>query len=217
MSNFYKKVLNSSYPLIISEIGSNHNGNRVLMKKLIKESVLAGADFVKFQSWSKNTIFSELKYNQNFFLKDDYRKRKDINLKKIVDKYSASFADLIYAKKISQSLGIGFSTSVFSFTEVDFAKKLRVPFIKIASMDLNNYPLLEYAAATKIPLIISTGLCNLHEIDKAISLIEKINNKIVILHCTSIYPPKDYEVNLNNIDTLKEIIHPIGFRIIVWA
>ena len=71
MSNFYKKVLNSSYPLIISEIGSNHNGNRVLMKKLIKESVLAGADFVKFQSWSKNTIFSELKYNQNFFFKND--------------------------------------------------------------------------------------------------------------------------------------------------
>ena len=56
-------------------------------------------------------------------------------------------------------------------------------------MDLNNYPIRVYIA-TKIPSIISTGLCNLNEIDKAISLIEKINNKIVILHCTSIYPPK---------------------------
>ena len=65
-------------PYIISEIGSNHNGDMKIAKKLIEASKDAGADCVKFQSWSKESIFSKKKYQDNFFLDDDYRKREDL-------------------------------------------------------------------------------------------------------------------------------------------
>ncbi|MCD4658153.1 MAG: N-acetylneuraminate synthase family protein, partial [Planctomycetes bacterium] len=98
--------------------------------------------------------------------------------------------------------------------EVDFlVDKLNVPFIKIASMDVNNYPFLKYVARKQLPIVISTGLSELHEIDKAIKTIEGTGNKqIIILHCASNYPPDDTEVNLNKIKTYKKLYqYPIGF------
>ena len=88
------------------------------------------------------------------------------------------------------------------------------PFIKVASMDLNNYPFLDYIARKKIPVIISTGLSELSEIDKAVKTIESAgNNNIVILHCVATYPPADTDVNLNNIKTMMAAFpdYPIGF------
>ena len=81
-------------------------------------------------------------------------------------------------------------------------------------MDLNNYPLLEYFAKKNVPMIISTGLNELYEIDKAIKTIEETgNNKIIILHCVSIYPPENNQVNLKRISTLQQMYpdYPIGF------
>ena len=89
-NNFFKKILKNNTPYIIAEIGSNHNGKVQLAKKLIKKAKEVGADCVKFQSWTKDTIFSKKKYEQNFFLKDDYRRRKDYTLEKIVDKITSS-------------------------------------------------------------------------------------------------------------------------------
>ena len=84
--NFFKKLVRSKYPYIIAEIGNNHNGKTKLAKKMVYAAKKAGADCVKFQSWSADTIFSKVKYQQNYFLKDDYRKRKDTNLRKIQEK-----------------------------------------------------------------------------------------------------------------------------------
>ena len=85
-----KEVYNFCKPYIIAELGSNHNGNMDLAKKLIVEAKEAGADCVKFQSWSKDTIFSRKKYEDNFFIADDYRNRTDYTLEEIVDAYSIS-------------------------------------------------------------------------------------------------------------------------------
>lgn len=92
--------------------------------------------------------------------------------------------------------------------------KLDAPFIKVASMDLNNYPFLEYIAKKGKPVVISTGLSELYEIDKAVKTIENTGNKdIIILHCVSTYPPIDSDVHLNNIKTLMRTYpeYPIGF------
>lgn len=209
-----KEVYNFCEPYVIAEIGSNHNGDMALAKELILKAKEAGADCVKFQSWSKESIFSKKVYDDNYFLKDDYRNRKDHTLESIVEAFSISEKELLDMKKIADDVGIDVSSTPFSHTEVDFlVDKLKSPFIKIASMDLNNYPFLKYIAAKKKPIIISTGLSTLSEIDKAISIIEgEGNNEIVILHCISIYPPKDEQVNLNNIDTLQKLYpYPIGF------
>lgn len=210
-----KDVYNYCKPYVIAELGSNHNGDMILAKKLIKEAKDAGADCVKFQSWSKDTLFSKKKYDDNFFLGDDYRNRSDYNLKEIVDEYSISEEELIEMKKFADDLKIDCTSTPFSKKEVDFLiNKLESPFIKVASMDLNNYPFLEYIAKKDKPIVLSTGLSELHEIDRAIETIEKTgNNKLVILHCVANYPPIDIEVNLNNIKTLMLNYpeYPVGF------
>lgn len=208
-------IHNSGQPYVIAEIGSNHNGDMELAKKLIYEAKKSGASCVKFQSWNKNSIFSRKKYEDNYFLTDDYRDRNDFTLEEIVDRYSISEVELLEMKKYADEIDIDISSTPFSNKEADFlVEKLNAPFIKVASMDLNNYPFLDYLARKGKPMVISTGLSELYEIDKAVKTIENTGNKdLVILHCVSTYPPKDEEVNLNNIKTLQRIYpeYTIGF------
>lgn len=210
-----KKVFNFCTPYIIAELGSNHNGDMELAKKMILEAKDAGADCVKFQSWSKETIFAQKKYDDNYFIADDYRNRSDYTLEEIVEAYSISEEELLEMKKFADKIGIDCTSTPFSKKEADFlVERLHTPFIKVASMDLNNYPFLEYLAKKEKPMVIATGLSELHEIDKAIKTIENTGNKnIVILHCVSTYPPEDKDVNLNNIKTLIRAYpeYPIGF------
>ncbi|MBD1558475.1 N-acetylneuraminate synthase [Vibrio sp. S9_S30] len=199
-----KEVFNFCKPYIIAELGSNHNGDMELAKKLILEAKEAGADCVKFQSWSKDTIFARKKYEDNYFIADDYRDRTDFTLEEIVEEYSISEQELLDMKAFADEVGIDCSSTPFSKHEADFlVEKMETPFIKVASMDLNNYPFLEYLAKKGKPMVISTGLSEMYEIDKAIKCIESAGNtNIVILHCVSTYPPVDTDVNLNNMKTL---------------
>ncbi|RXI36125.1 N-acetylneuraminate synthase [Malaciobacter mytili] len=210
-----KEVYNYAKPYIIAELGSNHNGDMELAKKLILEAKESGVNCVKFQSWSKDSIFARKKYEDNYFIADDYRYRTDYTLEEIVDAYSISEEELLEMKKFSDEIGIDCTSTPFSKKEADFlVDKLESPFIKVASMDLNNYPFLEYLAKKGKPMVISTGLSELYEIDKAVKIIENTGNKqIVILHCVSTYPPIDSDVHLNNIKTLMRIYpdYPIGF------
>lgn len=208
-------VSNFTVPYVIAELGSNHNGDMDLAKKLMLEAKSAGADCVKFQSWTKSSIFAQKKYEDNFFIADDYRERDDYTLEQIVDAYAISENQLLEMKNFADEIGIDCSSTPFNKKEADFlVNELKSPFIKVASMDLNNYPFLEYLALKKLPMIISTGLSELHEIDKAVRVIENAGNKqICILHCVATYPPKDSDVNLNNIKTLMSTYpdYPIGF------
>jgi sialic acid synthase SpsE len=210
-----KEILNFTKPYIIAELGSNHNGDMELARKLILEAKEAGADCVKFQSWSKDTIFAREKYEDNYFIADDYRDRSDYTLEEIVEEYSISEKELLEMKLFSDEVGIDCSSTPFSKKEADFlVDEIKSPFIKVASMDLNNYPFLDYLARKNLPMIISTGLSELHEIDKAVRVIEKTGNfNICILHCVSTYPPVDSDVNLNNIKALMSTYpeYPIGF------
>jgi len=209
-----KNLYNFCSPYIIAELGSNHNGDMNLARNLIISAKKAGADCVKFQSWTKDTIFAKEKYQDNCFLGDDYRQRDDYTLESIVEEYSISESQLLEMKTFCDEVGIECTSTPFSRQEVDFlVNKLHTPFIKIASMDLNNTPFLRYIASQNLPVILSTGLSSLAEIDTAIKTIEQSgNSQIVILHCVSLYPPEDTQVNLNNIDTLQAIYdYPVGF------
>ena len=213
-NNFFKKIKALPSPYIIAEIGANHNGDMSLAKEMIVAAKEAGADCVKFQSWTKNSVFSKVKYDENKFLADDYRDRDDYTLEEMVDAYSISENELIEMNNFCDENEIECTSTPFSKEEVDFlVDKLNVPFIKIASMDLNNYPFLEYVANKQKPIVMSVGLSELHEIDRAIKTIEMTGNKeLIILHCIALYPTKDEDVHLNNIDTFKKLYpYPIGF------
>jgi len=115
-----KLVYNFCEPYIIAELGSNHNGDMELAKKLILAAKEAGADCVKFQSWTKDTIFSKRKYEENFFLSDDYRNRNDYNLEQIVEKFQITEEQLKEMKEFSDKIGIDCISTPFSKREVDF-------------------------------------------------------------------------------------------------
>lgn len=209
-----KDVYDFCEPYIIAEIGSNHNGDMELARKLILRAKDAGADCVKFQSWTKDTIFSKGVYEKNYFLNDDYRQRTDYSLEQIVEEFAITEEQLREMKEYADNIGIDFASTPFSLREVDFlVDKLKANFVKIASMDLNNYGFIEYIAKKNKPIVLSTGLSTLSEIDKAVRTIESTgNSNLVLLHCVSLYPPDDCQVNLNNMDTLRKIYpYPVGF------
>jgi N-acetylneuraminate synthase len=210
-----RDIKNFGQPYIIAELGSNHNGDMDLAQKLINEAKKAGCDCVKFQSWTKDTVFSKKVYQDNYFLNDDYRNRTDYTLEQIVEKFSISEKELLKMREYCDKVGIDFASTPFSNREVDFlVDELKASFVKVASMDLNNYAFLRHIAEKGKPIVVSTGFGTLWEIDRAIQTIEETGNKkIVILHCVANYPPKDENINLNNIEMLRNNYpnYPVGF------
>ncbi len=212
-----REIKNYGKPFIIAEIGMNHNGDLELAKKIIDAAVEAGADCAKFQSWTKSSLFSKVIYQNNPALEKD------------IDVYSFGFSDTlgIYRKlkAYCDEKGIIFATSVFNEAEADFfVDELQMDFIKIASMDVNNLPFLEYLAKKGKPLVLSTGLSTLPEIAEAVEAITKHTTKLVLLHCLSAYPDAkqglgassggelDVGINLNNIEMLRAAFgFPVGF------
>jgi N-acetylneuraminate synthase len=209
------EIRNFANPYLIAEIGANHNGDVAIARQLIDAAKEAGWQAAKFQSWSAESIFSRTVYEQNYFLSDDYRNRRDFTLREIVDEYSTTFDELRQLARYCREIGIDFCCTPFSRAEVDFLiDELDVPFVKIASMDCNNYPFLDYVARRGKPIVLSTGLASLHEIDRAVETIERAGNSaLVLLHCVSQYPPKLENVNLNNMDLLRSIYpdYAVGF------
>ena len=210
----FSEVKEYGQPYVIAEIGANHNGDIELAKKMIDIAKECGADCVKFQSWTKDSIFSRKVYNDNYFLRDDYRNRTDYTLESIVDAYAIDKAQHKELKDYCDKVDIEFASTPFSKAEVDMlVDELNVPFIKVASMDLNNVPFLKYIATKGKPVVMSTGLCSLADVSVAVdTLRENGCNDIYLLHCVSIYPPADEQVNLNNIDMLRTAFQlPTGY------
>jgi sialic acid synthase SpsE len=207
-----KEIFNYCSPYIIAEIGANHNGDMDLAKKMITSAIECGCDAVKFQSWNNKSLISSTGYKQNAFYTDSKKKHFG-SLEEMVDKYYLRKEQHFELKSYCTSKGIDFCSTPFSKEEVNLLNELNVEFYKIASMDINNYPLLRYIAQFKKPILLSTGMANLDEIEKAIKILEKEkNSKIVILHCVSIYPTEDKDLNLKNITMLQNTFgYPVGF------
>lgn len=202
MKLYDTEIRDFSTPYVIAEIGANHNGSEELARAHIDAAKRAGANCVKFQSWTAETIFSKAVYDDNPGLHDQ------------VVGYSFSPEQLTAMRDYSLELGIDFASTPFSYSEVDFlVDELDVGFLKIASMDLNNYPYLDYVARKGKPMVLSTGLSTLGEIDAAVRTIEQAGNTdLCILHCVANYPPTDANVNLRNMGLLRRTFgYPVGF------
>jgi len=197
-----KKIINKKPPLLIAEISCNHNGSLSQAKKLIKCARENGADAVKLQTYTPETmtINSNKKYFKikqgiwrGYSLWDLYKKAQT------PFEWQKELFD--YAKKIKISC---FSTP-FDETAVDLLEKLNCPIYKIASFEMTHFPLIKKVARTGKSMIISTGLANLNEIEKTFYYAKKNGAKnINLLYCVSNYPAKISDFNLNNIKILKE-------------
>jgi len=204
-----KNLLNK-IPFFVAEISANHNGSLISAKKLIKLAKKYGANAVKLQTYTPNT----LTINSN---RSDFKIKGGLwNGKTLWELYQEAqtpfewHKDLFkYAKKLKI---ICFSTP-FDETAVDLLESLNCPFYKVASFEINHIPLIKKIAQTKKPIIISTGMANLDEIDLAYNTAKKFGaTEIIILYCVSRYPAKISDFNFNNISILKRRYNcKIGF------
>ena len=190
-------------PYFVAEVNSSHNGNVEVAKQMIAAAAEAGCDCVKFQSWSAESLYSQSYYKDNPIAK------------RIVAKFSLTAEQLKEMALYAREKGIDFSSTPYSCEEVDYLiDECKAPFVKVASMDLNNLKYLRYIAKKGVPIVLSTGMSTMEEIKRAVNTIEKEgNNQICLLHCISIYPPEFDTIHLNNIVGLREEFpnYPIGF------
>lgn len=198
-------------PYIVAEIGSNHNGDMQLCRRLIDAAVDCGVDAVKFQSWSKSSLISKAEYARNTRYTNN--NGREPTLEEAVEKYQLTPEQHREIATYCRSHKVVFFSSCFSRQEVDLLESLNVPAYKIASMDVNHLPLLEYVAQTRKPLILSTGLATLGEIERALGFLREHNSgPVALLHCVSIYPSAPELVNLRNIGTLQSAFDvPVGY------
>ena len=212
--NYQAMVEGNQRPYIIAELGANHNGDMDLARTLIKTAKECGADAVKLQSWTVDDLFSKKKYEDNYFLGDDYRNRTDYSLKTVMEAYAVSKEQHIELQKYCEELDIDFVSTPFSMAGADMlVDELHVPYLKIASLDVDNIPFLRHVGSKGVPVVISTGLTGMDDVCAAVKALEEGGcHEIVILHCVSMYPPKDEHVNLNNIDMYNMVFdYPVGY------
>ncbi|MDA8832454.1 N-acetylneuraminate synthase family protein, partial [Candidatus Pelagibacter bacterium] len=188
-------------PFVIAEAGINHNGSLEIAKKLIDQSKFAGCDVVKFQSFLKDTRISAKVKSSNYA---EQVNDEQENLHQMFERLSLSFEKqeelFNYARKKKVEI---FSTP-FDKESVDFLESQKVKLYKIASMDLVNLPLIEYVAKKNKPIILSTGMSTLAQIEDAVSLIRDIGNpNLSLLHCNSTYPSPVESMNLRVMNSLK--------------
>jgi sialic acid synthase SpsE len=207
-----KEIVNFDEPYIIAEIGANHNGDMDLAKKMILSAKDNGADCVKFQSWTPTSLISREEYENNQVYNDSKKKHFG-SLKEMVKKYALTNSQHKELKAFCDQNEITFASTPFSIEEAKLLNDLDVPFFKIASMDINNLSFLKEVAAFEKPMILSTGMATLAEIENAVNVCKAAgNNQIVLLHCISIYPPEYTDIHLNNISMLQNTFNlPVGF------
>ena len=195
---------------IIAEAGLNHNGSLQVAKKLIDNAKKAKCDAIKFQSFLPDSRVSKK-------VKTEKYSEKVIGTQESIHQFfsrlSLNFQSqkkiFLYARKKKIFI---FSTP-FDFESADFLEKLGVEAYKIASADLVNLPLIEHVAKKNKPIIISTGMSTVSEIDDAIETVRSTGNKnLAILHCNSSYPSTHAEINLNFMKNLRSLYQvPVGF------
>jgi len=190
---------------VISEIGAMYEDMEG-MKKMIKASVDAGTDAVKVQTYKAETIAHP---DAEFEFEDGSRMSQHEFFKKYEISEDGHRELMLFAKELDT---IFFSTPS-DYADVDFLEGLEVPAYKTGSDDLTNYPFLEYIAKKKKPMIVSTGMCTLGEVEEAVGTIMSTgNDQLILLHCTVSYPPKLEFANLSVMETLKQAFgFPIGY------
>lgn len=197
------KLIDNDKVFIVAEISANHGHSFKRAVKLIKKAKECGADAVKFQTYTPNTM--TMNSNQGCF-KIKHSEWGGQTLYQLYKKAYTPWHWFKRLKEIADDLGIIFFSTAFDKTSVDFLEELNVPFHKIASFELVDLPLIEYAAKTKKPLILSTGMASISEIREAVIVARKAGTKdIILLKCVSSYPARPEQMNLKTIPDMKKL------------
>ena len=202
MIEINKRLINlSNYPYVIAELSANHNGSLEIAKETIKKAKECGADAVKLQTYTADSMTIDCDnpdFKINGGLWDGY---------KLFDLYKEASTPYEWHEELfrfAKNIGITIFSTPFDEDAVDFLESLNVPAYKIASFELTDLDLIGYTASKDKPILISTGLSNIDEIEEAIKACHKVGNtKILLFHCISSYPAPTEESNIKMISFLR--------------
>lgn len=199
-----------AHALIIAEAGVNHNGKLDLALQLCDAAKEAGADVVKFQTWKTEKIITHTVAQADYQTENTGKTESQFDMLKRLE---LSYDDFRKIKEHCDKIGIQFAATADEEESLAFLISLGIPFIKIGSGEITNIPYLRIMGSKKLPIIISSGMSTLAEVDTALSELKNAGaTDITLLHCTTNYPCPMADVNLNAMLTLKEAFKiPVGY------
>ena len=184
---------------IIAEAGVNHNGSFDLACKLVDEAKRAGVDCIKFQTFKAEKLVS------HSAKKAEYQKREtgDSSQQDMLKQLELSFEEFVELKAYCDQVEIAFLSTPFDFDSLDFLNTIDMPFWKIPSGEVTNYPYLVALAKTGKPIVMSTGMCTMEEIGQALAVLKENGaGEIKLLHCNTEYPTPFEDVNLTAMEDI---------------
>ena len=191
---------------VIAEIGVNHNGILALALELIDVAVSAGADAVKFQKRNLEALYAK-KYLDNANAGEKTLRY----LLPILQQVELSDEDYFQIVDYCRNKGITFLASAFDIESADFLASLGVPAFKVASADLTNLPLLDHLVNKGKPLILSTGMSRMEEVEVTVDFLKQRGAEFALLHCNSTYPAAFEDINLRFMFQLRRFDVPVGY------
>ena len=197
--------------LIIAEAGVNHNGNLEMALELIDKAAEAGADVVKFQTFKAENLVSETAKKAEYqILNAEDKEESQFEMLKKLEIKKHWYPVLIERCKAK---GIEFLSTGFDEESIDFLDSLNLSFYKIPSGEITNKPYLKHVAKKGKPIVLSTGMCDLKEIEDALGVLEEngiSREQVVVLHCNTEYPTPMKDVNLL---AMNQIARELGVKI----
>ena len=196
--------MNKNHVVIIAEAGVNHNGNYELAKQLVLKAKEAGADYVKFQTAVPEKVISRFAEMAEYQKENTGKVESQLEMCKRIHLKLTDYAPL---KTFCEEVGIKFISTPFDLDSVDVLKEIGMDFWKIPSGEITNYPYLVKIAKTRMPVVMSTGMCEIDEIRQAIKTLCAHGlemEQISLLHCNTEYPTPMKDVNLRAMYNLSQ-------------
>ena len=211
--------------LIIAEAGVNHNGDLLLAKQLIDVAAEAGADYVKFQTFSADRIVSQSASKAEYQQQVTDASETQYEMLKRLELSNEMHLELI---KHCEEQSIKFLSTGFDVESVDLLVELGIDLIKIPSGEINNLPYLRYIGSLGLPVILSTGMSTMDEIGNALTVLEGSGlsrSQVTVLHCTTEYPTPMVDVNLRALNSINKTFgvivgysdHTVGIEVSIAA
>ena len=197
---------------VIAEAGSNHNRDLATAKRLIDAAAEAGADAVKFQTYTAEGLYSRKTPSPSYLKKDSLLKEQE-TVWELIKRVEIPWEWHDELAAHTAGTGMHFLSSPFEEAAVDLLEEVKVPAYKIASYEITHLPLITYAAKTGKPLLLSTGMASLADIERALDVANHAGcNQVALLHCAINYPPRFDDLNLRAIQTLATAFQvPVGW------
>ena len=204
-----KKIGENERTFIIAEMSANHLQNYERAVEIIKKAAWAGADAIKLQTYTPDTITIDCD-NEYFQIKQGTI-WDGTTLHKLYETAYTPWEWQPKLQKVAEENGLEFFSSPFDFSSIDFLEKMNVSAYKIASFEINDIPFIECIASKGKPVIISTGIAQMQDIQEAINACKRMGNEnVALLKCTSSYPAPVEEINLRTIPNMKETFDVIA-------